>query len=154
QGSLPPHGRRRAARRRDALCGAQALRHRRARRRVGRAAGSGARRRTPAVLPVDVAGTRRRRRRDGAAGRNREAGAREARRGTRVVMSPLLSIVIALLPGEFRNAYRADLEATIRAQQRDAAGPGARLGLLVSTIADVCRVAPGLHWDILRRDTT
>jgi len=38
-----------------------------------------------------------------------------------VIMSPLLRIVIALLPEEFRNAYRADLEATIRAQHRDAA---------------------------------
>ncbi len=69
-------------------------------------------------------------------------------------MSRLLRIVIWLLPGEFRKAYRADLEATIRAQQRDAAGPVARLELLFSTIADVCRVAPGLHWDILRRDLT
>jgi len=69
-------------------------------------------------------------------------------------MSRLLRIVISVLPGEFRTAYRADLEATIRAQQRDASGRGARRRLLLATIADVCRVAPGLHWDILRRDVT
>jgi hypothetical protein len=56
-------------------------------------------------------------------------------------MRRLLRIVIWLLPGEFRKAYRADLEATIRAQQRDAAGPVARLELLFSTIADAWRPA-------------
>jgi len=65
-------------------------------------------------------------------------------------MRVLLRIVLALLPGEFQNAYRTDLEATVRAQQRDASATSQRF--LWSTIADVCRVAPGLHWDILRRD--
>ena len=69
-------------------------------------------------------------------------------------MRPLLRFVLALLPGEFQHAYRADLDATVRAQQRDASSRPADRRFLWSTIADVCKVAPGLHWDILRRDSS
>lgn len=65
--------------------------------------------------------------------------------------------LLRLLPEEFRDAYRRDMEATFRAQRRDdapAAGgrPWRRARLWLATVADVVASAPSEHADILRRD--
>jgi putative ABC transport system permease protein len=57
-----------------------------------------------------------------------------------------------VLPAEFRADYSRELEATFRASRGEAAGTVALLRLWIATVADVARVAPSEHFDILRRD--
>ncbi len=60
--------------------------------------------------------------------------------------------LLRLLPEEFRSAYARDMEATFRAERRDAATPSMRRRIWWQTVADILRRAPGVHLDILRRD--
>lgn len=67
----------------------------------------------------------------------------------------LLRVLLVLLPGEFRDAYARELDATFRAEARDVRVGGRRgagLALWAATAVDILRVAPGEHLDILRRD--
>ena len=65
----------------------------------------------------------------------------------------LFRACLRLLPEEIRSAYARDLQATVRAERRDTADRrGALAGFWMATIADVLRVAPGQHRDILMRD--
>ena len=62
---------------------------------------------------------------------------------------------LRLLPEEFRAAYARDMEATFRAERREAVTTGrwARLARLwVATLGDLMRRAPGQHRDVLVRD--
>lgn len=61
--------------------------------------------------------------------------------------------VVRLLPEEFRSAYGRDMEATFRAERREAPGRAARARIWFGTVGDVLRHAPSVHLDILRRDT-
>lgn len=59
--------------------------------------------------------------------------------------------LLRLLPGEFRDGYAREAEATFRAEAREARGLR-RVGLWFGTALDILRQAPGEHVDILRRD--
>lgn len=63
--------------------------------------------------------------------------------------------LLRLLPSEFRDGYARDAEATFHAEAREAQRLGRRgavVSLWLSTLADVVRVAPREHLDILSRD--
>ncbi len=61
--------------------------------------------------------------------------------------------LVRLLPEEFRAGYARDMEATFRAERKEADGRwGAMARLWIATIADVLRAAPSEHLDILFRD--
>lgn len=64
----------------------------------------------------------------------------------------LLRALLRLLPEEFRAAYARDLEATVRAEQREAARGRAAGGGWFRTAWDILCRAPSIHVDILRRD--
>ena len=67
----------------------------------------------------------------------------------------LLRWVIRLLPQEMRDGYAMEIERTVRDEVRDLGGPGRRWALVqiwVAALADVVRIAPGQHLDILSRD--
>jgi putative ABC transport system permease protein len=67
----------------------------------------------------------------------------------------LFRALLRLLPEEFRAGYARDMQATFRAELRDAEGPGrpaAIARLWLATGADVLRTAPAEHWDVLSRD--
>jgi putative ABC transport system permease protein len=65
----------------------------------------------------------------------------------------LFRSLLRLLPEEFRAGYARDLTATFRAGERESGGRAARLRLWLATAADIVRVAPREHWDVLARDT-
>jgi predicted permease len=67
------------------------------------------------------------------------------------MMSRLLRLALRLLPEEFRSSYGRDIETTFRAECQGLS-THASIGVWTSTVADVLRRAPGIHWDILRRD--
>jgi putative ABC transport system permease protein len=60
--------------------------------------------------------------------------------------------LLRLLPAEFRGDYGREMETAFRDERREAAHPGALLGLWLSAIADVLKTAPSEHWDIFKRD--
>ena len=60
--------------------------------------------------------------------------------------------LMKLLPAEFRGDYEREMEATFRAERRQAEGAIGVLRLWASTITDLFRTAPAEHIDILRRD--
>lgn len=60
----------------------------------------------------------------------------------------IFRLLLRLLPEEFRAAYAQDMAATFRAERRE----GASAVVVMRTMADVLRRAPGIHLDILRRD--
>jgi len=64
----------------------------------------------------------------------------------------LFRALLRLLPGEVRDGYARDMEATFRAERRDAPRGAALLRWWLLAVADLLRSAPGHHWDILRRD--
>lgn len=67
----------------------------------------------------------------------------------------LFRLLLRLLPGEFRDAYARDAEATFRAEAAEARRTGRRgavWSLLATTAADVLTTAPREHFDILARD--
>jgi putative ABC transport system permease protein len=68
------------------------------------------------------------------------------------VQDRLFRALLSLLPREFRDAYARDMAATFRRERIDASSRRGLLGLWLATIADVLRVAPAHHWDILTRD--
>jgi hypothetical protein len=67
------------------------------------------------------------------------------------MMIRLLRLALRALPEEFRNSYGRDIETTFRAECLGLPTLAA-IRLWMSTVADVLRRAPGIHWDILRRD--
>ncbi len=71
-------------------------------------------------------------------------------------MAPrLFRALLRLLPSEFRDGYARDAEATFQAEAREARRRGRRgplVALWLATAADVVRVAPREHLDILWRD--
>ncbi len=67
----------------------------------------------------------------------------------------LFRLLLRLLPAEFRDGYARDAEAAFRAEAhaaREAGRRGALPALMLATAADVLRVAPREHLDILWRD--
>jgi hypothetical protein len=64
----------------------------------------------------------------------------------------LFRALLRLLPEEFRAGYARDMEATFRAERRDASRRGGATALWLATAGDVLRRAPAEHVDILRRD--
>jgi putative ABC transport system permease protein len=63
-------------------------------------------------------------------------------------------VLLRLLPEELRAAYGKEIEATFRAERREA-GPGrffALAGVWLATVADLLRQAPAQHWEVLVRD--
>jgi putative ABC transport system permease protein len=67
----------------------------------------------------------------------------------------LFRLLLRVLPEEFRDGYAREIEATFRAEARDARRSGRRgalLGLWLATMGDVLTAAPGQHIDILWRD--
>lgn len=70
------------------------------------------------------------------------------------MVARLFRLLLRVLPVEFRDGYARDAEAAFRADAdaAGAAGQGAVLTLVLATAADVLRVAPREHLDILRRD--
>jgi putative ABC transport system permease protein len=61
-------------------------------------------------------------------------------------------LLLRLLPRDFRSSYARDMEATFRAERRDAAGGIALAWLWLSTLASLLRAAAVEHWDVLVRD--
>ena len=62
---------------------------------------------------------------------------------------------LRLLPEDFRAAYARDMEATFRAERREASGTRRWVllaQLWLATLSDVIRRAPGQHRDVLMRD--
>jgi predicted permease len=59
-----------------------------------------------------------------------------------------------LYPATFRAEYGEEMAAIFAARLRDAAGPLARLVVLVATIPEVLFNACAVHWDIARRDVS
>ena len=68
----------------------------------------------------------------------------------------LFRALIRLLPEEFRAGYAREMEATFRAERREVSGGTRRWGTLarlwMATVADVLRMAPAEHLDVLARD--
>jgi putative ABC transport system permease protein len=64
----------------------------------------------------------------------------------------LFRAFLRLLPEDFRAGYARDLAATLRAEARGAGGRAARMRLWLATAADVVRIAPAQHADVLARD--
>jgi putative ABC transport system permease protein len=64
----------------------------------------------------------------------------------------LFRAFLRLLPEDFRAGYARDLAATLRAEARGAGGRAARVRLWLATAADVVRIAPAQHADVLARD--
>lgn len=63
--------------------------------------------------------------------------------------------LLRVLPEEFRDGYAREIEATFRAEARDARRSGRRAALValwLATMGDVLKSAPGQHLDILWRD--
>jgi putative ABC transport system permease protein len=60
--------------------------------------------------------------------------------------------LLKLLPAEFRGDYQREIEATFRAERREARGTAALARVWIATLADVFRTAPAEHVDILVRD--
>src|SRR6185436_7649756 len=57
-----------------------------------------------------------------------------------------------LLPAEFRGDYQREIEATFRAERRQATGAAGLARVWIATLADIFRTAPAEHLDILVRD--
>lgn len=64
----------------------------------------------------------------------------------------LFRALTKLLPSEFRGDYQRDMEATFRAERREATGGIGVARLWVATIADILKTAPSEHLDIFARD--
>jgi len=64
----------------------------------------------------------------------------------------LFRALLRLLPEDLRAGYARDIEATFRAERRDAPGRLRLTGLWVATLWDLLRSLPGQHWEVLQRD--
>jgi putative ABC transport system permease protein len=60
--------------------------------------------------------------------------------------------LLKLLPAEFRGDYQREIEATFRAERREARSAMGLARVWIATLADIFRTAPGEHLDILARD--
>jgi putative ABC transport system permease protein len=68
------------------------------------------------------------------------------------VQDRLFRVLLRVLPAEFRGDYERELAATFRAERRATESSAGLTRVWAATIADVCRTAPGEHFDILKRD--
>lgn len=64
----------------------------------------------------------------------------------------LFGRLLRLLPGDFRAGYARDMEATFRAERRNASGALELLLLWLSTVSSVLRAAVVEHGDVLAGD--
>jgi putative ABC transport system permease protein len=60
--------------------------------------------------------------------------------------------LLKLLPAEFRGDYGREIEATFRAERREASGGVQLARVWLATLGDIFRTAPAEHLDILARD--
>ena len=70
--------------------------------------------------------------------------------------SRLFRLLLRVFPFDFRADFGRDMERTFRDQAADAEKQDGKIGLLrlwAETLADIFRVAPGEHWQMLRQDT-
>lgn len=71
------------------------------------------------------------------------------------MQSRMFRALVRLLPEEFRAGYAREMETTFHAEWREvrsAGSSGALARLWLATLADVARMAPAEHFDILVRD--
>jgi putative ABC transport system permease protein len=61
-------------------------------------------------------------------------------------------VLLRLLPRDFRSAYAGDMEATFRAERREAGQGLALVPLWLGTAASLLRAAVAEHWDVLTWD--
>ena len=64
----------------------------------------------------------------------------------------LFRVLLGLLPEDLRAAYARDIEATFRAERREARGAGVVLKLWLATLWDLLCALPGQHLEVFRRD--
>lgn len=64
----------------------------------------------------------------------------------------LFRALLQLLPEDLRTAYAREIEATFRAERREAGNRIAIARLWAATLWDLARVLPAQHWEVFRRD--